>query len=511
MTELVTSSVAWIQPQMFPALYVPTLSALHLSESEQQTVARLQARVFRHRALMLINEAYYQGMQVITNLGIALPPELDGIRVILGWPRIAVDPYVERLGLDSFRRASDTKADATLTDLRTATDMDAEEQLAFTDALVMGRAWWLVGTDPDGEDSPDVCAESPLNIAAEWDPRTRKPSAVLQSYYMNDRRCAALYLPDQTISLSEDDKGQWEITNRDQHNLGMVPVVRMANRPRAGWRDGMSEITPEVMSITDAATRTLLNLTAASEFYSVPQKLILGATEEDFIKADGDKATAWETYIGRVLALQRDPEGALPEVHQFQAYDPAVFTKVIEMYASQMAGVLAAPPQDLGLYTQGNPVSAEAAQVSESRRDRRTRRMHANFGCSLVEVAQLAMRFMNGGELPKEYREIAADWRDPQMVNFTGYADGMSKLMGEGAIPRGSDVALRRLGFNAVERRQMDEERRANPAEQIIDTLGRSVEGKAERMANALVAAGKPDTAQPNAAHGGSTQTTPTK
>jgi hypothetical protein len=508
-TQFITP--AWVEPT-FSAVYIPSLPSLNLSETERALISGLQMRSFRRRQAMLLNEAYYLGEQIITNLGIALPPELDGIRVILGWPRIAVDPYVERLALDSFRLAADTAADPDLDDLRQATDMAGEEVLAFTDALVFGRAYWLVGRDEDDgpDDPPDICVESPLNIAASWDARTRRPKAVLQSYFEDDQRHAVLYTPDQTIYIAEDDNATWQIVNRDVHNFGMVPVIRMANQPRAGKRDGTSQISPEVMSITDAACRTLLNLTAASEFYSVPQKLILGATEEDFIGTDGSKKSAWETYIGRILALQRDAEGALPEVKQFEAYDPSVFTKVVEMFASQAAGILAAPPQDLGLYTQGNPVTAEAMQVSESRRDRRARRMHANFSGAMVETVQMALRFMNNGELPSKYEKLAADWRDPQIVNFTGYADGMSKLMGEGAVPRGSDVALRKLGFSAVERRQMDKERQANPAEQIIDVLGQSVEGKSIRMANALVAAGKPDTATPDAAHGGSTQIPPT-
>ncbi|MBQ1164406.1 hypothetical protein KBZ21_41180, partial [Streptomyces sp. A73] len=41
-------------------------------------------------------------------------------------------------------------------------------------------------------------------------------------------------------------------------------------------------------------------------FYGAPQRYILGASESAFQDAEGNTKSAWETYIGRVLALERD-------------------------------------------------------------------------------------------------------------------------------------------------------------------------------------------------------------
>ena len=70
-----------------------------------------------------------------------------------------------------------------------------------------------------------------------------------------EERMLVLYLPDQTVMALPTASGGWEVVDRDMHNLGVVPVVRMANRQRTADRVGKSEITPEVMSITDAACR----------------------------------------------------------------------------------------------------------------------------------------------------------------------------------------------------------------------------------------------------------------
>ncbi|MBQ1164456.1 phage capsid protein, partial [Streptomyces sp. A73] len=76
--------------------------------------------------------------------------------------------------------------------------------------------------------------------------------------------------------------GGWVVIDRDVHNLGVVPVIRMANRQRTADRVGKSEISPEVMSITDAACRRLMGMEVASEFYGAPQRYILGASESAF-------------------------------------------------------------------------------------------------------------------------------------------------------------------------------------------------------------------------------------
>lgn len=494
----------------FNSVYIPDLPGLSLSDEERTLIARLQMKAWRQRSWMLLTDSYYRGMQVITNLGISIPPELEFLRVVLGWPKAAIDPYVERLGLDSFRVADALTADQTLADIWLANGMEAEQSVAFLESLVMGRAWYTIGTNPEGADqAPRICVESPLNIACLFDGRTGKPREGLQSYWEDDRRHAALYRPDQTVYLAEDDNRVWQIVERDKHGFGMLPLIRQANRPRAADRDGSSEITPELMSLTDQGCRTLLNLSVAGEFYSVPQKLILGASEEDFVGTDGQQKSAWDTYVSHVLALQRDEEGELPQIFQFKAYDPSVYTKVLELLASQAAGIVAATPQDLGLYTQGNPVSAEAAQVSESRRDRRSHRMMANFGVALVEVGQMAMRFANNGDLPAGYDRLKADWREPELPNFVGTADGLTKYMVNGSMVPWSDVALKRAGFSEVERRQMRAEIESSEgrAWQFIAEVASSLEAKAERAVNSLAKAVDSPLPDPTAAVSGGTQT----
>lgn len=436
----------------------PTLPTLSLSEADRDLIRRLDQQP-RDIADMQLSDAFYKGEQVVADLGIAIPREIsDKLHCLVGWPRMAVDPYVERIAVDGFRLPGATDADAHLGDVWAANQMASEFGVALTDALSMKRAYAIVGSPDVKGDSPRISVESPLNMNVLWDVSGRRSQAALQTYEVAGDKRAVLYAPDRTIFVAQNDRGEWVIEDRDDHGFGVVPVVRIANNPRSNNRDGYSEITPELRAIVASACRVLLGVEVAGQLYSVPRQLILGATESDFQAADGTAKTAWDTYISSVLALERDEDGNLPEVKQLQAYDPSAFTKVFDMLAAQAAGILSAPPQDLGLYTSGNPVSNESWAASEGRRDRRARSKQRTLEPQLVDLMQLVVRFEHNGDLPAEYRRVEVDWADVSIQTPGVTSDAVSKQIAAGAIPKRSDVTLKRLGYSAVERARLEQD-----------------------------------------------------
>jgi len=476
-------------PRPFSPTTIPTLPLVNLSDDERAMIGRLQSRAQLDRSDMLLTNSYYKGEQIIRNLKIAIPDEIAGqLRTLVGWSRIAVDPYVERLGADGFRLVGATDSDQDLWDMWDDNGLQAEQSLAFTDALAMGRSYWLVGSPDEPGGSPRITVESPLNMAVLWDLTGTKAKCALQGYWVDDVMHAALMLPDSTIQIAQDDRKQWQIVDRDDHGFGVVPIGRMANNPRADWRDGYSNITPELMSIVDGACRTLLGLEVAREFYSVPQKLILGAAESDFQAPDGTPKKAWDTYVNKVLALERNDDGDLPEVKQLTPYDPTVFTKLVEMYASQAAGILAAVPQDLGLYTQGNPTSAEAAAVADARRDRRARRMQVVFGVPMVKAMQFGIRYQHNGDLPEEFKRMAVDWAGVAIETPGVTADAITKQISAGAIPAASDETLKALGWSAVQRARLEQDRKLDQGQSMLEEIAHSMEARALRTAKAVTA-----------------------
>jgi hypothetical protein len=254
----------------------------------------------------------------------------------------------------------------------------------------------------------------------------------------------------------------------------------MANRQRTADRVGKSEITPEVMSITDAACRRLMGMEVAAEFFGAPQRYILGASESAFQDADGTAKSAWETYIGRVLALERDEDGNVPDVGQFAAHDPTGMTKIIDLYARIMSSQFGLPPHMLG-YTTDNPASADAIRSTEAKLVKRSERRIRRYGAAWQQAMRLAL-WVRDGEPPDKTRRIETVWRNPATPTVAAQADATVKLVQAGILPADSDVTLEMAGLTEGQRQRVTADRRRSGAAascgQLLDRLA-AINGQA--------------------------------
>lgn len=464
----------------FGSTVVPTLPSIGLSEGERAIITDLERMGSQSDADSELCRAFYLGQQVIKNLRIAVPKELEAhLTTVVGWGAAAVDPLVERSSLDGFRTPDGDDADSYIGELMETTGFEAELPMALTDAFSMGRGFITVGSPAERGGPPVVTADNPANMYVKWDARGRVARQVLHKYSDGQQQRATLMLPNLSLHLAVNDKQQWEVVQRDEHDFDFIGLTRLSNMSLTDARQGRSEITPALRSIIIDACRTLRSLVVAGEIYSVPQRLILGATEEAFQNANGTTKTALETYITSILALERDENGELPDVKQMAVYDPSVFTRVVEMYASQASGILAATPQELGLYTDGNPVSAESVKASRLSRDDRARLRQRFCNPALAQVAQHMIRFDNGGTLPEQYRRLTADWNPVAVETIGVTSDAISKQIQVGAIPATSDVTLKRLGYTAPERRRLEADRRRERVTLAATAARESIQGAA--------------------------------
>ncbi|GAA2803001.1 phage portal protein [Streptomyces showdoensis] len=453
---------------------IPTLPLLDLSDDEKQILTLLRTDLLAQRFKLEVLDAYFNGEQVIRDLGISIPPQLKTLHTVIGWPRVGVEALEQRLDLEAFRWADGTDS-AELEEIAEANDLYDESSLAHLDALTYGREYVTVGTADDDGAPPIITYESPLDMTLAWDARLRKPLYALrecQDRYdfglTPDERLVTLYLPDQTIHAVQEGS-DWRVLDRDEHGLGVVTVLRMANRQRTGDRVGKSEITPEVRSITDAACRRLMGIEVAAEFFGAPQRYILGASESAFQDAEGNAKSAWETYIGRVLALERDEDGNVPTVGAFTAHDPSGQTKIIDLYARIMSSQLSVPPHMLG-YTSDNPASADAIRSAEGALVKKAERRIRRFGATHRATMRLAL-WVRDGEPPDPARRIDTVWRNPATPTIAAQTDAAVKMVQAGLLPADSEVALEMAGLTEDQRQRVASERRRAQGRQLLASL----------------------------------------
>lgn len=421
--------------------------------------------------------AYYDACFRLKTVGIQVPEELASYESVMGYPRMYVDAITHRLIVDSFRLVGSDAVLAALLKAWKHNDMERESQLAMRESLIFGRAYVTTAapTKRDETDQAVIRAESPLSMYVSIDQRTRRPDAAVRIYaegpieYPNRDEYATLMLPNRTEYWARKSKGEWrKDLDTVHHNLGFVPVEVLSNRNSLRDLSGSSIITPELRSITDASSRILMNLQAASELMAIPQRLLLGITREKLIEAAGGVEYLPQLYYNRILGLGDSDVKAT----QWDAAELHNFTQVLEYFTRIIGAYTGLPPQYLS-FSSENPPSAEAIKSAETRLIKTCEQKHGFFGptwCNVLRNSQKVMRKSASG-----LEDLEAIWINPSTPTFASQADAVVKLAatqvpdGRALIPL--ERARRDLKYTVEELKEMELMDKANPVLQLSQLL----------------------------------------
>lgn len=380
-------------------------------------------------ALKVLNDEYelqaqrlYMHPEIFREIGNRLE------QVVIAWPQLVVDAVEERLDPLGFRLPKG-EPDDDLWRVWQANNLVEESQLGRLDALIMKRSYLCVGTNEDDADTPLVTVESPLEVFADVDPRNRRVRAAIRHYNeattdgRQQEEFATVYLPKETVWYDMV-SGQWREINRDQHNLGRVPVVPLVNRARVSDRYGKSELSP-VLPLAHAANKLATDMMVGAEFLALPLRGVMGMTQADLVDAQGNPQTALQAQLGRLLAIG-DPEG---KIFEFKSADLKNFHESINQLAQLVASIAGLPPDYMGLKTE-NPPSAEARRAGEVRLVKRAERKQVPFGGAYEDTQRLVRRFQEGDWDP-ELKRLETIWRDASTPTKAQTADASVKLHAE--------------------------------------------------------------------------------
>ena len=433
--------------------------------------------VARHLATRLTSDApkfrksasYYDATYRPKAVGVAVPKAMRVLLAHNGWARVYINALVGRMDLERFKLEGHASEIDEVHDWWGANDMEQQAHLVHTDLLIYGRAYVTVsapGPD-DVQDVPIVRAESPMNMIAERDPRTGKIVRAMRlyksrSYQDGDR--ATLYFPGKTVFLKKASAGSaygaWDLDTSldDGENIvggvnehgGPIPVVEFLNRSRVGDHQGCSEITPDIRSTVDSASRISMNMAAAAEIMANPQRVFLGVKPEDLVREGG---SVLEAYMAEILTVD-NPDA---KVTQFQAAELRNYTEVLGELAKQMTSYTGLMPEYFGI-TSVNPPSADAIRAGQDRIIKHVERLNSMVEGDWCMVVRL-MREVMGREDSPEWARLDADWRDPGTPTFSAMADGVQKLYGDGTNPLVTKRwARRKLRISDEEIKEMEKE-----------------------------------------------------
>ncbi|MGW1059342.1 phage portal protein [Micromonospora rubida] len=468
-----------------------------LSDDEKTLLNRLQIKVGRAERRNRVLEAYYEGEQRVEQLGLAIPPELRRFLTIAAWPGTYADEIAARTTLEGFELPDATEADEQLWRIWQANGLDSEAKLGQLDAIVRGSSFVVVGAGdadtPDapspegGDDDRERSAEIPLitvessdEMAVELSPRTRQPVGAAKFYSDDGIAHATLYLPDVTIWLKRQ-SAAWVEMDRDEHDLGVVPVVPLVRGARLSRRDGRSIFT-RIIGLTDAAARALTNGQVATEALAVPQRWAAGLSPEDFRDPKtGETLPTWEAYFGALWA-SKNPEA---KFGAFSAADLANFDVIVSLYAKLVSGVSGLPMRYLGQATT-NPPSAEGILADESRVIKQVEDYQTALEAAWERVMKIAVRIRDGRWDPR-MEQLETQWRSAATPTRAQAADAAVKLVQQKIIPR--EAAWVDLGYSAARRKKLAELFAAEEARDPMAEIARGMAG-ADRPVVAGVDAG---------------------
>lgn len=488
-----------------------------MAMTPEETVSYLDKKLQKAQQGLRKLDAYYEGEQPLRFLALELKQEFGErlAELVINWPEMVADAYEARLDLTGFRFPGSTsngvdvdEADADVWGIWQDNDMDRQSSQAHLESIILGRSYAIVGArgaleegpagdddlvDPFDEDtdSPLITVEHPTQCITEQDPRTRQPVSALKRWKDADGvQRATLYLPDSTRHFYR--ARRWVEEDRDEHRLGVVPVVPLVNRARLLKHDGRSEFR-SVIPIADAANKMATDMMVSGEFHAMPRRWALGFSQGDFEDEDGNAISPFEQIAGRMWATAKKPGEAA--VGQFPETDLVVFHNTIKLLG-QIAGQLAALPPHYTQFTGDNPASADAIRSSEAQMVKRVERKQTGLGADWRRVMAIALRIRDGKAWDSRVRRMKVVWRDASTPTVAQAADASVKKRQERII------TLRQaridLGYSPEEIRRMEEEDEQeaarNPARLIAAELGAArtapVAVEEDDQADEVVAAG---------------------
>lgn len=375
----------------------------------------LRAKLASKRARIETRYRFYEMKHLAEDMQISTPPQLRWLMTVLGWCGSAVDAMADRLVFDHF--ANDAY---NLNGIYNLNNKDVMTDSAFLDALISSCTFVYITQAGDG--TPLLQNIGACDATGEIDRITnmlKEGYAVLETE--NGVPVVEAYLKPFETEIYE--KGEYVRTFR--HPAPYPLLVPVIYRPDAKRPFGRSRITRACMDIQDAAARTVKRSEITAEFYSFPQRYVLG------MDPDAEELDKWTAVISAMLRIDKDEDGDKPTVGQFQQASMQPHLDQLKIFAGLFAGETGLTLDDLG-FPSVNPSSSEAIKAAHENLRLAARKAQRDFGVGLLNAGYLAACLRDGQSYKRnQLYNTHVKWApifEPDMTSLSGIGDAVMKI-----------------------------------------------------------------------------------
>lgn len=335
----------------------------------------LREKLARRAVRVDLRYKYYDMKNYMRRITALIPPEFANMTYTLGWCAKAVDSVADRMTFDRFENDS-----FMLNEIYLQNNADVLFDSAVLSSLISSCCFLCIDKGADGY--PTIECIDGGDATGIIDPVTgllTEGYAVLKKNDEGKPSLEAYFLPERTLYF---ENGRSEPSDELRHSAPFALLVPVIYRPDAKRPFGHSRISRSCMDITQNALRTLLRTEVGAEFYSIPQKYVVGLSQ----KAQFDNHAA---TLSSFLKITKDEDGDKPTLGQFQQQSMAPHLDHMKMLASMFAGETGLTLDDLG-FTTGNPQSFDAIRASHEALRLTTRKAQRNLGVGFLNAGFLA-------------------------------------------------------------------------------------------------------------------------
>lgn len=382
---------------------------------EYKGMKYLKNRLEQKRNRVKMRYEYYEMKNHIRDFQISTPPELRNMQTVLGWCGKAVDSLADRI---VFRKFAEDNFN--IEGIFAMNNPDTLFDSAVLSALISSCCFVYISEDDNGFPKLEIIdGANATGIIDQGTGLLKEGYAVLKRDSL-DYPTVEAYFTTGNIRVFQN-RSFRDIPNNVPYPL-LVPIIF---RPDAVRPFGHSRISRACMDIVNSAMRTVKRSEIAAEFYSFPQKYVVGTSQES------DPLDKWKATMSSLIEITKDDEGDKPTFGQFQQQSMSPHTEQLKMFAGLFAGETGLTLDDLGFVTD-NPSSAEAIKASHENLRLIARKAQRTFGTGFLNVGYLSACLRD--DFPYERRQFyltKPKWEpvfEPDAAALSSYGDGAIKI-----------------------------------------------------------------------------------